>query len=295
MAASAETERRRRSSASGSWAGPMAAQPARRRASSCRSTRARARRRSASRPSTARARRPRPREAAEGADASITMVPDAPRGRGGAARRRTAPPRRCGDGALAIDMSTIAPTAARAIGERLADDGDRLPRGAGVRLAAEGRGRHAHDHGRRPSEDFERARPLFDAMGELIVHVGPQGHGQLAKLLTNTMGAVNAVALAEASRWRRAAGLDPDALPRGGRRQRGQLDDAQAEGAPDVRPRLRRRSSSSSTCSRTCATASTRRARARRPRSWLGRRRRALVCSRRPPETGSAETTISRL
>ena len=63
-----------------------------------------------------------PREAAEGAFAVITMVPDAPEveevllGEDGAVHG-------LGGDALAIDMSTIAPTAARAIGERLADDG----------------------------------------------------------------------------------------------------------------------------------------------------------------------------
>ncbi|HZC14223.1 MAG TPA: NAD(P)-dependent oxidoreductase, partial [Thermoleophilaceae bacterium] len=63
-----------------------------------------------------------PREAAEGAAAVVTMVPDAPEveavllGEQGAVHGLEA-------GALAIDMSTIAPTAARAIGERLADDG----------------------------------------------------------------------------------------------------------------------------------------------------------------------------
>src|SRR5918992_4301469 len=63
-----------------------------------------------------------PREAAEGAAAVITMVPDAPEveevllGEDGAVHGLDR-------GALAIDMSTIAPTAARAVGERLADDG----------------------------------------------------------------------------------------------------------------------------------------------------------------------------
>ena len=61
-------------------------------------------------------------------------------------------------------------------------------------------------------EDFERARSLFEAMGERIVHVGPQGHAQLAKLLTNTMGAVNAAVLAEAVHTAKAAGLDPQAF-----------------------------------------------------------------------------------
>ena len=48
------------------------------------------------------------------------------------------------------------------------------------------------------ADDFERARPLLDAMGELVVQVGPRGTAQMAKLLTNTLGAVNAAALAEA-------------------------------------------------------------------------------------------------
>ena len=62
------------------------------------------------------------------------------------------------------------------------------------------------------AEAFERARPLFEAMGERIVHVGAQGHAQLAKLLTNTMGAVHAVALAESVLAAERAGLDPDAF-----------------------------------------------------------------------------------
>jgi len=30
-------------------------------------------------------------------------------------------------------------------------------------------------------EDFERASPLFEAMGENVTHVGPSGTGQLVK------------------------------------------------------------------------------------------------------------------
>jgi 3-hydroxyisobutyrate dehydrogenase len=150
-----------------------------------------------------------PAEAAEGADAFITMVPDAPQveevlfGEGGALE--TLP-----DDALVVDMSTIAPTASRAIAERVgprrfveapvsgskprAEDGTLTIFGAGERAA------------------FERALPLLEVMGERIVHVGPLGHGQMAKLLTNTMGAVNAAVLAEAVRTAKAAGLDEDAF-----------------------------------------------------------------------------------
>ena len=152
-----------------------------------------------------------PREAAEEASAVITMVPDAPEveevllGEQGAAHGLE-------EGALAIDMSTIAPTAARAIGERLAED-----RVAFLEAPVSGSRPKAEDGtltimvgGR--DEDFDRARPLFDAMGERIVHVGPSGHGQLAKLLTNTMGAVHAVALADSVIAVEKAGLNAGAF-----------------------------------------------------------------------------------
>ena len=152
-----------------------------------------------------------PREAAEGASVVITMVPDAPEveevllGEQGAVHGLD-------DGALAVDMSTIAPTAARAIGERLEDDGVAFLEApvSGSRPKAEDGTLTIMVGGER--SDFERARPLFDAMGERIVYVGPRGHAQLAKLLTNTMGAVNAAVLAEAVRTAKAAGLDKDAF-----------------------------------------------------------------------------------
>jgi 3-hydroxyisobutyrate dehydrogenase-like beta-hydroxyacid dehydrogenase len=152
-----------------------------------------------------------PSEAAEGASAVITMVPDAPEveevllGEQGAAHGLE-------ENALAIDMSTIAPTAARVIGERLADDKIAFLEApvSGSRPKAEDGTLTIMVGGR--GEDFERAAPLFEAMGERVVHVGPQGHGQLAKLLTNTMGAVHAVALAESVLAAEKAGLDPGAF-----------------------------------------------------------------------------------
>jgi 3-hydroxyisobutyrate dehydrogenase len=152
-----------------------------------------------------------PREAAEGASTVITMVPDAPEveevllGEDGAVHG-------LGEGGLAIDMSTIAPTAARAIGERLEADGAAFLEApvSGSRPKAEDGTLTIMVGGE--DADFERARALFDAMGELIVHVGPRGHAQLAKLLTNTMGAIHAAALAESVLAVEAAGVDPDAF-----------------------------------------------------------------------------------
>ena len=150
-----------------------------------------------------------PADAAEGADAFITMVPDAPEveqvllGDGGAADALP-------EGALVVDMSTISPTSSRAIAERLAPLAFVEAPVSGSKPRAEDGTLTIFAGGDR--RDFERALPLFEAMGERIVLVGPLGHGQMAKLLTNTMGAVHAAVLAEAVRTAKEAGLDPDAF-----------------------------------------------------------------------------------
>jgi 3-hydroxyisobutyrate dehydrogenase-like beta-hydroxyacid dehydrogenase len=154
-----------------------------------------------------------PTEAARGAAAVITMLPDAPEveqvlfGKDGAVAGLER-------GALCVDMSTIAPTAARAIGERLAELGidfvdapvtGSRPRAEDGTLTIMAGGTDAA---------FERAVPLFQAMGKLIVHVGPPGHGAMAKVIANTITAINAAAIGEALTMVRAAGIDPDAFLR---------------------------------------------------------------------------------
>src|SRR5918992_31116 len=172
-----------------------------------------------------------PREAAEGADAAITMVVDSPEvqatlfGEQGAAEGLN-------EGALCIDMSTIAPSAAKALGERLADRGFQFLEApvSGSRPKAEDGTLTIMAGG--SEEAFERARPLLEAMGQLIVHVGPQGHGQMAKVLTNTMGALNAAALGEAVTVARKAGLDPGALLEVGGGSAGNSTVLQLKGSP---------------------------------------------------------------
>jgi 3-hydroxyisobutyrate dehydrogenase len=150
-----------------------------------------------------------PADAAADADAFVSIVPDAPQveeilfGENGAAKALP-------EGALVVEMSTIAPTASREIAGRLAPRPYVEAPVSGSRPKAEDGTLTIMAGG--SAEDFERARPLFDAMGERIVHVGPTGHGQMAKLLTNTMGAVNAAVLAEAVRTAKAAGLDREAF-----------------------------------------------------------------------------------
>jgi 3-hydroxyisobutyrate dehydrogenase-like beta-hydroxyacid dehydrogenase len=152
-----------------------------------------------------------PQEAAAAAGVAITMVVDSPEveavlfGPAGAAEG-------LGDGALAIDMSTIAPSASRAIGERLAERGVAFLDApvTGSRPKAEDGTLTIMVGG--DAAAFERALPLFEAMGKLVVHVGPQGHGSMVKLINNTMAAVNTVAVAEGIELGRRAELDLDKL-----------------------------------------------------------------------------------
>jgi 3-hydroxyisobutyrate dehydrogenase-like beta-hydroxyacid dehydrogenase len=152
-----------------------------------------------------------PRAAADGASIVITMVVDAPEveavlfGANGAAEG-------IDEGALVVDMSTIAPSAVKAIAARLRE------RGIGfVEAPVTGSKPRAEDGtltimaGGSPA-DFARAKPLFDAMGKLIVHCGPSGHGAMVKLLNNAVAATNAAALAQALNVGEAYGLDMDRL-----------------------------------------------------------------------------------
>lgn len=148
-----------------------------------------------------------PAAAAAAAGVAISMVPDVPEveelllGPEGAAAGLP-------DGGLAIDMSTIAPSASRSIGDRLADRGIAFLDApvTGSRPRAEDGTLTIMVGG--AESDFDRAAPLFDAMGELVLHMGPQGHGSLVKLINNTLAAVNAAALAEGISLGRAGGLD---------------------------------------------------------------------------------------
>ncbi len=55
-------------------------------------------------------------------------------------------------------------------------------------------------------------KPLLETMGELIVHVGELGQGEMLKLINNSLGAANAAAVAEALLLADATGVDLDAL-----------------------------------------------------------------------------------
>jgi 3-hydroxyisobutyrate dehydrogenase-like beta-hydroxyacid dehydrogenase len=116
------------------------------------------------------------------------------------------------DGLLCVDMSTIAPTDTRRIAGRLRERGigmiDAPVTGSSPRAEA---GTLTIMVGGEAKE-FERVKPLLETMGELIVHVGELGQGEMLKLINNSLGAANAAAVAEALLLAKATGVDLDAL-----------------------------------------------------------------------------------
>jgi len=147
-------------------------------------------------------------EALDGADVVITVLPD-----GGVVRDLIERPdgvARCvGPGALMIDMSTTSPADARSVGARCAQLGIDFidaPVSGGVAGAEAGTlsimvgGRDA---------DLERARPVLEAVGRSITHVGPLGSGQVAKAANQLLVGATLTALGEAVLLLERSGVDP--------------------------------------------------------------------------------------
>ena len=115
-------------------------------------------------------------------------------------------------GRLCIDMSTISPLDSRhiaaALGQREVHMLDAPVTGSSPRAQD---GTLTIMAGGDP-QDFARAEPLLEAMGEMIVHVGELGQGEMVKLINNSLGAANAAALAEALLLAHATGVDLDAF-----------------------------------------------------------------------------------
>jgi 3-hydroxyisobutyrate dehydrogenase len=115
-------------------------------------------------------------------------------------------------GRLCVDMSTIDPSVSRRIAEAVTARGARFldaPVSGGVPRAEDGTlaimvGGDARD--------FEEARPVLAAMGANIIHVGPVGSGEVAKLCNNLIAGVAAVAVSEAFRIAEGFGVDPKVL-----------------------------------------------------------------------------------
>jgi 3-hydroxyisobutyrate dehydrogenase len=146
-------------------------------------------------------------EAVAGADIVVTMLPSSPHvesaygGDGGVinASRK---------GTLCIDMSTVDPAASRRVAAAAAERGLRFvdaPVSGGTPRAIDGT--LAIMVGA-SGEDFQAALPALQAMGTNVIHVGPVGSGEVAKLCNNLIAGVTAVAVSEAFRIAEGFGVD---------------------------------------------------------------------------------------
>ena len=115
-------------------------------------------------------------------------------------------------GAVHVDMSTIAPAMARSLAQRYAT------RGIGfVDAPVSGGGQGARDASLAimagaEADILASVRPLLEAMGKRIVHVGPPGAGQVAKACNQMIMVAAVQACAEAVRLANAHGVDVAAV-----------------------------------------------------------------------------------
>jgi 2-hydroxy-3-oxopropionate reductase len=150
-----------------------------------------------------------PKDVAENTDIIITMLPDSPQvsevvaGEGGVLEGIT-------EGSLILDMSTISPVVTEELLEAVKEKGASMldaPVSGGDVGAIEGTlsimvgGEEA---------DFHRAKPLFEAMGKTIIHVGPVGAGQVTKAANQVVVALTIEAVAEALVLGSAGGVAPE-------------------------------------------------------------------------------------
>ncbi len=113
------------------------------------------------------------------------------------------------EGLIFIDNSTIKPGTTRFIASKLAEKGilslDAPVSGGDIGAI---NGTLAIMVGG-PYEALEKARPLLEAIGKVITHVGDSGAGQIAKACNQIMVAAQMVAMGELLVFAQKAGADP--------------------------------------------------------------------------------------
>jgi 2-hydroxy-3-oxopropionate reductase len=149
-----------------------------------------------------------PKEVAEQVDVVFTNLPDTPDvesvvlGANGIIEGAHA-------GLIYVDNSTIKPAVAREIARRLAEKGvlalDAPVSGGDIGAR---QGTLAIMVGG-AAEALEKVRPIFEAMGKTITHVGEAGAGQIAKAANQIMVAAQMVAMGELLIFAKKAGADP--------------------------------------------------------------------------------------
>ncbi|WP_290367903.1 2-hydroxy-3-oxopropionate reductase [Antrihabitans cavernicola] len=146
-------------------------------------------------------------EAIAAADVVAIMVPDSPdvtsvlTDEGGVFDTAAA-------GTLIIDFSSIRPDVTTTLAEQATDKGFRMIDApvSGGEAGAKNAALSIMVGG--TAEDFEAAKPILDAVGKTVVHVGPNGSGQTVKAANQLIVAANIQVLAEAIVFLEAYGVD---------------------------------------------------------------------------------------
>ena len=154
-----------------------------------------------------------PKEVASKVDVIITMLPNSP-----AVERVALGSDGIREGAVSgqlfIDMSTINPIVSQTIATELSAKGVAMvdaPVSGGEKGAIDGA--LSIMAGGEP-RDFDRALPVFQALGKTITHMGPLGAGGFTKLANQIIVAINLTAMSEALVFGSKAGVDPEKMIR---------------------------------------------------------------------------------
>jgi 2-hydroxy-3-oxopropionate reductase len=152
-----------------------------------------------------------PKEVAEQSDIIITMLPDSPQVREVVAGEDGVL-EVISEGSLLIDMSTISPVVTEELAEAVREKGASMldaPVSGGDVGAIEGTLSIMVGG---DEQDFGRARPLFEAMGKTVTHVGPVGAGQVTKAANQIVVALTIEAVSEALVLGSRGGVSPEKI-----------------------------------------------------------------------------------
>lgn len=149
-----------------------------------------------------------PAEVAAQSDIVISVVADAPDVAEVALGERGVV-RGAHEGLIFVDMSTIAPSAAREIAAKLAAAGVRMLDApvSGGEVGAINGGLTIMVGGE--AQAYETALPVFRCMGKTVTLVGESGAGQVTKACNQILTGVGVLMVAEALNFARASGVDP--------------------------------------------------------------------------------------
>jgi 2-hydroxy-3-oxopropionate reductase len=149
-----------------------------------------------------------PEDVACQSDVVMTMLPDSPDveqvvlGRDGVLQGLQS-------GGLVIDMSTVLPSLARRIADVAQQKGCQALDApvSGGQIGAENGTLSIMVGG--PLAAFERAKPIFEKMGQNIVYIGEAGAGQVTKAANQIVCAATIATVGEALVFAKKAGVDP--------------------------------------------------------------------------------------